>query len=232
MDKRITAALADELLTIVIHRLQLPGSKIQLKMHGMVVDILVDILRQEASIDFPDDMKGLVEDVVDQMPAAYGMVPHIFYDLRNAVENALSQDLFLKCVVTAHSVHGDQAQLDDIKILKNPNVPQEVKDEMLDHGIFMAPNSELLLAAATLIKELSDNPERDLLYIAQNAYAAEDGDELQAAVVELVANGNPERLANAPHDFVGGMELTARIDYTLSQLYCHHLHQYYDKGEK
>lgn len=231
MDKRIEAALADELLNTVIHRFQIPGSGVQVKVQAMAIKELVDILEKNSSTKFPD-LDALIDQVASEMPACYGGVPSSFYELRRTIEDVLSQDEFLKHIVNVHAIRGSREDLYTLlPLLKDPDVPEAFKEKMMEGSIMFIPDSSTLESVKALVVEMGgENSNKMLAQIAPYAEAAKQGDELKEATAEGIAGDNWEKLRNAEIDNVEMMEVSAQADAVLDLLFRHYLSKFYTKS--
>lgn len=229
MEKGIQVALADELRETVIHNMQIPGSGVQLKVQGEAVKMLVKILEENTTLMFPN-VPRLVDQVVSQMPACYGAVPPIFYELRNAVEEPMRGDDTIRHVVVIGPIRGCRTDLNElIPVLRNPESPEALKEQLLDHGMFFVAGTEHLDSVKALIELMGgENTQKFLAQIAPHIEAADMGDEL----IKVVQTGDWERLQQCQFDAYGMMEVTARCDAVLDPLFRHWRSKYYDKPEK
>lgn len=222
----ISAALADELLDTVIHKFQIPGSGTQLKVQATAITELMKLLEEHSSVKFADATYQLVNIVRNEMPACYGAVPNVFYQLRHEIEGALSQDELLKHVVNISAVRGTQNDLyTTIPVLKNPDIPEEFKEEMMDGSISLVIDTEILESAATIIDRLcGDDKEKIKIYIATGAQAANAGDELKDAT----KSKDWEKLRHAQLDLYGMMEASSRVDVVMDRLFRHYRSKLYE----
>ena len=227
MDKGVAVALSDELLNTVIHRFQIPGSGIQLEVQAIAIKELMHLVEQHSSIKFLETTYELVDRVKGEMPACFGTVPDSFYQLRRDIENALSEDGMLQCVVKVISIRGNREDLFyQLPVLQNPDIPQEFKDEMMDGGIVSVIDDETLDAALRLVELLC--PKKRLVetqaYLCFGRQAASEGTELKIATAY-----DWEKLRSMDLDIVGMMELGARIDQVLDTLFRNKISSLYDK---
>lgn len=227
MEKSIAAALADELLNTVIHKFQIPGSGVQVKVQAIAIKELMKTLEENTDVRFLKGARHLVDDVARQMPGCFGGVPQDFYHLRKVAEKPLEEDPFLRHVVNVQSIRGNREELYTlIPILKDPDVPQELKDKLQDHGIMFLPDSSTMDSVKALIEEMGGEYRGKMLaQIAPHVEAAKQGDELK----EAFTAGDFEALRNVQLDDVGLMEVCARADAVLDPLFRHWLGKFYDE---
>lgn len=227
MEKAMAAAIADELLDTVIHKFQIPGSGTQVKVQATAIKELMRLLEEHAGIRFHKGTDHLVDVVAKQMPGCTGMVPHDFYALRNTIEGPLKEDPFLRHVVNVHTIRGDRSDLYCLlPILKDPNVPQELKDNLTDGGIMFLPDSGTMDSVKALIEEMGgEYKEKMLAQIAPHIGAAEQSNEIKEATMA----GDFEALRNIQLDEVGLREVSARADAVLDSLFCHWRSKFYDE---
>ena len=225
--KGIAVALADELLHTVIHKFQIPKSGVQLKVQAIAIKELMALLEKHSDIRFPGDIYELVDIVRDKMPACYGGVPDDFYKLRRNIEAILSQDETLRHVVKVQIVRGCRDDLYVLlPVLKNPQISQEFKEELMEGNIVAVFDRETLESAVALIDLLGGKDKEKMeLYVATGAQAADAGSEMTEATI----NSDFEKLRNLDLDLFGMMEAQARIDQVLGRLFSHYLSELYDE---
>lgn len=233
LEKGIKAALADELLHTVIHKFQIPGSGVQLEVQETAIKKLMLLLEERGAGHFPIEVWDLVGTVKKEMPACFGMVPSCFYELRKGVEEVLSKDEFLRHVVATQSIRGTQSDLDYlVPILKNPDIPESVKESFLEGGIMLVLDMDILNSVAVIIDELGGEKATSMkAFIASGAFAAEQGSHLTEALTDALRTEAFEKLRSLEVDFNQMIEATARADRVLDGLYRHYRGKFYDKKE-
>lgn len=217
MDKGVAVTLSDELLNTVIHSFQIPNSGVQLKVQAMAIKELMSMVEKYSSVKFLKSTYELVDRVKGEMPVCYGMVPDTFYQLRREIEATLSEDKLLGCVVNVRSIRGNREELYYlIPTLKNPDIPQEFKDELMNGGIIAVIDDETLDAALCLVELLC--PAEKLVetqaYLCFGRQAASEGTELKVATTD-----DWDKLRSMEIDLVGMMEVGARIDQVLDKFF-------------